>query len=601
MSSEPVALYIINIDRPAIKPLKEIQEAFAKLEKPLRNDTALKDFLKAHFGKPGGELQAVPKGELKTNVTFLNDLPVVIKEFTERVVDIWPSLTRKYVGSQSNCTDCPNSFIPINRPFVVAGGRFREPYYWDSYWILEGLLRTKGSFTEIAKNTIENFLDLVEQFGMVPNGARVYYLNRSQPPMLAHMVKLYIEHTGDKSILTRALPLLVREYSFWQNNRTVEVKAGAHRYKLNRYAVDNTEPRPESFFEDYSTANDAYHVSAKGLVHMAEHNNTAAERAALYRNLASAAESGWDFSSRWLANPLDSARDRFFPLRSLASSNIVPVCLNSILYGNERVIAQFYKQMGNDKEAKEWEDRASYRSHAMHESMWNAELNSYFDYNMTTSAQNVYIRHDVDTADKERQTARPSQQVVFHVGQFYPFWMGAAPSHIKDNPVTVNNIFGRIKDLLDSKPGGIPATNYQSKQQWDQPNVWPPLMHVLMKGLLNTPAILGEQDPAYQALHSLALKLGQRYLDSTFCAWYATGGSTSKTPKLRKLKEKDVGVMFEKYSDFSTRLAGGGGEYEVVEGFGWTNGVLLWVVDTFRGRLLVPKCGGIKPAKGKSP
>lgn len=34
---------------------------------------------------------------------------------------------------------------------VVAGGRFREPYYWDSFWILEGLLRTGGSFTEISR------------------------------------------------------------------------------------------------------------------------------------------------------------------------------------------------------------------------------------------------------------------------------------------------------------------------------------------------------------------------------------------------------------------------------------------------------------------
>lgn len=151
-----------------------------------------------------------------------------------KVIDIWPDLTREYAGSTTNCTSCPNSFIPINRTFVVAGGRFREPYYWDSYWIVEGLLRTGGAFVDISKNTIENFLDLIEQFGFVPNGARLYYLNRSQPPLLSQMVKAYISHTNDSSILERALPILVQEHEFFMNNRSVEVTVANKTYTLNR-------------------------------------------------------------------------------------------------------------------------------------------------------------------------------------------------------------------------------------------------------------------------------------------------------------------------------------------------------------------------------
>ena len=179
------------------------------------------------------------KDKLKTDPKFLDDQKdTVIKEFVSKVIDIWPDLTRSYSPS-TDCKDCPNSFIPINNTFVVAGGRFREPYYWDTYWIIEGLLRTGGSFTDIAKGTIENFLDLVDKFGFVPNGARLYYLNRSQPPLLSQMVKTYIDYTKDDSILKRALPLLAKEHDFWQSNRTVQVEVGGKKYTLNRYVLEN--------------------------------------------------------------------------------------------------------------------------------------------------------------------------------------------------------------------------------------------------------------------------------------------------------------------------------------------------------------------------
>ncbi len=180
----------------------------------------------------------MPEEELKTDPAFVKNInDTVIAQFVQKVIDIWPDLTRRYSGKTgaTSCDGCQSSFVPVNRTFVVAGGRFREPYYWDSYWILEGLLRTGGSFVDISLNTIENFLDLVEQYGFVPNGARVYYLNRSQPPLLSQMVRIYIEHTKDKSILKRALPLLVKEHEFWMTNRSISVTApNKKNYTLNR-------------------------------------------------------------------------------------------------------------------------------------------------------------------------------------------------------------------------------------------------------------------------------------------------------------------------------------------------------------------------------
>ena len=93
--------------------------------------------------------------------------------------------------------------------------------YWDSKFILHGLLESE--LNDIAKNTLENFMDEIDQFGFIPNGGRIYYLNRSQPPVfitvcslylfqqaltLPQMVKTYVERTGDNSILGRALPIM---------------------------------------------------------------------------------------------------------------------------------------------------------------------------------------------------------------------------------------------------------------------------------------------------------------------------------------------------------------------------------------------------------
>ncbi|KAI0489597.1 glycoside hydrolase family 37 protein [Xylaria cf. heliscus] len=590
------------VDLPTKRPLDEVLAAFEKLAKPLTNNTELNDFLTTYFGEAGSELEAVPADQLKTDPVFLDKIQdSVIKQFTEKVIDIWPDLTRKYV-SANKCDGCVDSFIPVNRTFVVAGGRFREPYYWDSFWILEGLLRTRGSFTEISRNIIENFLDFVEQFGFVPNGARIYYLNRSQPPVLTQMVKTYVDYTNDTSILDRALPLLIKEHSFWMTNRTVEVKAKDDcTYSLAHYAVLNTQPRPESYREDWVTANNQSYYANSGIIYPETHALDESEKATLYANLASGAESGWDYGSRWIANPSDAVNDVYFPLRSLNTVNVIGVDVNSILYANEITIAGYLRDAGDDATAAEFEGLAKNRSSAMFDLMWNDKYSRYFDYNLTSNAQNVYALADSDTTEAQKADAPDGYQIAFNAAQFYPFWLGAAPSQLKNNPLAVRNAYKSVATLLSEKAGGIAATSLTTGQQWDQPNVWPPLMYAIMKGLLNTPPTFGEEDPYYVEIQELALTLAQRYLDSTFCTWRSTGGSTDELPRLSGIEDPDAqGIIFEKYSDASVNAAGSGGEYEVVEGFGWSNGVLIWAVDTFGNKLKRPDCGQLEAAGSDS-
>ena len=92
----------------------------------------------------------------------------------------------------------------------------------------------------------------VSRHGHVPNGGRVYYLGRSQPPMLTPMVGRYYDVTGDRDMLAANIHLLEKEYQFWTVNRTVTVTAPVTgtKHNLTRYMVNLGHPRPEGYLED---------------------------------------------------------------------------------------------------------------------------------------------------------------------------------------------------------------------------------------------------------------------------------------------------------------------------------------------------------------
>lgn len=48
--------------------------------------------------------------------------------------------------------------------------------------------------------------------------------------------------------------------------------------------------------------------------------------------------------------------------------------------------------------------------------------------------------------------------------------------------------------------------------------------------------------------------------------------------------------MFEKFSNLNVDSSGFGGEYTVQAGFGWTNGVLLWIAANYGHLLVAPEC-----------
>lgn len=257
------------------------------------------------------------------------------------------------------------SLIYSQHPFIVPGGRFLEFYYRDSYWVMEGLLLSE--MPETVKGMLQNFLDLVQTYGHVPNGARVYYLQRSQPPLLTLMMDRYVTHTNDIAFLRDNIGTLALELDFWTENRNISVSLGEKSYVLNRYYVPYGGPRPESYSKDAELAD----TLPEG------------DREALWAELKAGAESGWDFSSRWLVGGPNPNL-----LSSIRTSKFVPVDLNAFLCQAEKLMSKFYTSLGNDSQATKYRNLWEQRLAALKAILWDEEKGAWFDYDLENGKKN---------------------------------------------------------------------------------------------------------------------------------------------------------------------------------------------------------------------
>ncbi len=409
---------------------------------------------------------------------------------------LWPALTRP-----ADRTDPRSSLIPLPNAYVVPGGRFREVYYWDSYFTMLGLVRSGR--TELVRSMLDNFAHLVRTVGHVPNGNRTYYLSRSQPPFFAAMVGLYAR-AADTAQALRYLDALEAEHAFWMEGAERVAPGGAHRRVvrlpdgslLNRYWDDRPEPRPESYREDYALGQSL----------------PADRREAFYRDVRAAAESGWDFSSRWMRDPRD--------LRTLETTQIAPLDLNSLLFHSERTIAALRRFRGRPGDAE-----AAARFARLAEERRRALLAAAYD-----SAGGFF--YDVRWRSGERVADRPTLAAAA------PLYFGLA------TPEQGRRAAARLaRDFL--RAGGFVTTGIASGQQWDAPNGWPPLQWLAIEGVRR----YGRADLA----------------DTARGRWLALNRRTYRA----------TGKMTEKYDVVDPARPAGGGEYPTQDGFGWTNGVAL--------------------------
>ncbi|WP_114947918.1 alpha,alpha-trehalase TreF [Microvirga calopogonii] len=385
-------------------------------------------------GRPGFDLSTfvhqnftVPPRERSA---YRSDLS---EDVCRHIDNLWQVLERR----PDSVTLSPySSLLPLPRPYVVPGGRFDEIYYWDSYFTMLGL--EESGRHDLAVSMVENFVSLVDRYGHIPNGNRSYFLSRSQPPFFASMVELIAVRSRDPATIYAAfLPALSKEYAFWMEGADMLEPGNAHRRVvrlddgtlLNRYWDDRDSPRDESYREDVETARAS--------------NRPAAE---VYRDLRAAAESGWDFSSRWLADG-----------KSLATINttaLVPVDLNSLLFHLETILAQAYAASQKPEKAAEFRARAALRKAAVQRYLWDAREGMFTDYLWREN--------------------KPTGKVT--AAGLSPLFFGLATQAQADRVAQV------VRSRL-LKPGGLVATTVQSGQQWDAPNGWAPLQWIAIEGL----------------------------------------------------------------------------------------------------------------------
>lgn len=409
-------------------PLEEIQKKYELFKNQPSFD--LKKFVLENFSMP-----QIFGSDYKSNPAL---------SVAENIKSLWPMLTRDSSKEVSSLINLPNRYI-------VPGGRFREIYYWDSYFTMLGL-REDGR-VDLIEDMVFNFAYLINEVGHIPNGNRQYYVSRSQPPFFALMVQLLADTKKDDSIYSKYQNELEKEYAFWMDG-SKDLKKGESAKRvacmpdgtlLNRYFDSKATPREESFAEDV-------HIS----------KNCAQPAETVFTNLRAGAESGWDFSTRWFADN--------YSISTIETTQIIPVDLNCLMFVLEQTIAKSAALMGDAAKASEYIELSANRRMAILEYFWNNQIHYFCDY------------HFVKQQTMDKKTA----------AGLFPLFVSISNQH------QANAVAHAVEENL-LKPGGLVTTTIYSGQQWDAPNGWAPLQWIAYAGLKK-----------YE-IHQLANEIGVRW------------------------------------------------------------------------------------------
>ena len=242
-----------------------------------------------------------------------------------------------------------DTLIGLPFPYTVPSvGHFDELYYWDTYFFNKGL-QICGRM-ELAKNNVDNMLWLVKKYGLMPNGNRTFFLNRSQPPFLSMMVYDVYEYYKDEGWLSEAFKTLETEYEFWMNKRISPIG-------LNHYDCTIEEYEYDEWAE----------LLAQRIGFMPDE-----PKDKLARHMMTVAESGWDVTPRW----------------EFEAYNFACTELNSLMYSFEKNMAYFCTILQNGQ-SDIWLQRAEARSELMNKYLEKDGI--FYDYNYASQQQSSLL------------------------------------------------------------------------------------------------------------------------------------------------------------------------------------------------------------------
>lgn len=220
------------------------------------------------------------------------------------------------------------NLMALPHPYLVASGEeghefdFNEMYYWDSFFMSQGLLDDKHK--DLVLGILDDLVLLAKDFGIIPNATRTYLTGRSQPPFLTSFIFSLYETYDDLGI-------------DWLKERMSVAEA-----EYNNVWMGTTKPNARLVYRGLSRYYDINYID----------------------DLAEA-ESGWDMTPRFNRKCL----------------SFVPIDLNSLLYKYEMDFARYYKLVEDQKKANQWKVSADHRKEVINKLMWSNIRGMYFDYN----------------------------------------------------------------------------------------------------------------------------------------------------------------------------------------------------------------------------
>ncbi|MFZ1075362.1 MAG: trehalase family glycosidase [Minisyncoccia bacterium] len=235
----------------------------------------------------------------------------------------WQRLVRKNETDSGTLIGLPNPYLVPSYP-EDSEFNYDELYYWDSYFMVQGMLDEPHK--DLVLGILDDLIYLFQRFNIIPNGSRLYYTSRTQPPFLTSFIfDVYDAYNLDAEWLREKIFVAMQEYeTVWMG--TKKPNARQVYQGLSRYY-------------DFNYLND-----------LAE------------------AESGWDMTPRFERKALD----------------YLPIDLNTLLYKYEKDFARAARILGDTDEAAAWDERAQRRKETIDKLMWSERDGLYYDYNYAT-------------------------------------------------------------------------------------------------------------------------------------------------------------------------------------------------------------------------
>ncbi|EGG07612.1 family 37 glycoside hydrolase [Melampsora larici-populina 98AG31] len=439
-------------------------------------------------------------------------------------------------------------YLPYS--FVVPGGVFQEMYAWDSFFIVLGLIRDKE--IRLAKNMLDNYIYQIEHYGMILNGNRTYYLNRSQLPFITQLIKLIyptIPTKHSQSWLRRAIKASEKYHEYWTTGNHLVQETGLSRFfdsspdgtsppeivhEVDRRDGKTAHERVRKFFRDHHQAGiPDYDI----LQYYDPINDKLTEK--YMNNDRAMRESGFDTSSR-------------FGMFNAKVLDFNPICLNSLLVQMEFEIHELYQllhenllkslkpnhtevteedinQMNlkksmkkTEKKSKLWKFKSIERIKLIRKFNWDSDDGMFYDYDYVKGERRKYLFGTC----------------------FLPLWCGFA-SKLESELVVKHALKG-----LEAE-GGLLVSNVDVGDQWDSPYGWAPLQLFGVEGMKK----YGFEEEAER----VALKFNSMVLKT----WIRTGELWEKYD-VKKCNE----IVDLKFGYATNEV-----------GFGWTNAVFTRFYD----------------------